>query len=67
MGRVAQLSELSIHFDSADPFMRVFHRNTLSMEREYTCVRIYICLEEGDARGGLLLAGIEHDNLSKNI
>lgn len=26
MGRVAQLSELSIHFDSADPFMRVFHR-----------------------------------------
>lgn len=41
MGRVAQLSELSIHFDSADPFMRVFHRNTLSMEREYTYVYVY--------------------------
>lgn len=70
MGRVAQLSELSIHFDSADPFMPrcvYFIESIIYGTRIYVCVRIYICLEEGDARGGLLLAGIEHDNLSKNI
>lgn len=70
MGRVAQLLELSIH-DSADPFIP---RCVYFIEIHYLwnanirmCTYIHMFGRRCDARGGLLLAGIEHDNLSKNI